>query len=236
MIISHKHKFIFIKTAKTAGTSVEVFLSKHCGPQDILSPIYPSVGRHAAQNHLGLWNAWPDFVEAADHQGSKTAAKETLKKLLKRERFFNHIAARVARRRIPASVWNTYYKFSIERNPWTKTLSHYSMIKSRTGGSMTFDEYLEARHFCINIGLYTDFDGSLLVDSIAKYETLSEDLGGIFDRLGIPFDGSLGVNAKSEFRGERKPCQQMYDDRQREIIGKAFDHEISMHGYQFEAV
>src|SRR5437762_6689028 len=41
MIISHKHKFIFIKTVKTAGTSLEVFLSQHCGPDDVLTPFAP---------------------------------------------------------------------------------------------------------------------------------------------------------------------------------------------------
>ena len=35
MIISHKHKFIFIKTRKTAGSSIEHFLSKYLGPDDI---------------------------------------------------------------------------------------------------------------------------------------------------------------------------------------------------------
>jgi len=39
MIISHKHKFIFIKTRKTAGTSIEIFLSQFCGKADILTPI-----------------------------------------------------------------------------------------------------------------------------------------------------------------------------------------------------
>ena len=35
MIISHKYKFIFIKTRKTAGSSVEKYLSSYLGPTDI---------------------------------------------------------------------------------------------------------------------------------------------------------------------------------------------------------
>jgi hypothetical protein len=37
VIISHKHGFIFVKTPKTTGTSVEIALLKYCGPQDVLS-------------------------------------------------------------------------------------------------------------------------------------------------------------------------------------------------------
>ena len=36
MIISHKHQFIFIKTVKTAGTSIEVLLDSICGPDDVV--------------------------------------------------------------------------------------------------------------------------------------------------------------------------------------------------------
>ena len=38
MIVSHKHKFIFIKTKKTAGTAIEAALSELCGPQDVITP------------------------------------------------------------------------------------------------------------------------------------------------------------------------------------------------------
>lgn len=35
MIISHEHKFIFIKTRKTAGSSIEKYLINYLGPTDI---------------------------------------------------------------------------------------------------------------------------------------------------------------------------------------------------------
>ena len=39
MIISHSHRFIFIKSEKTAGTSIEAALSAHCSGDDIVTPI-----------------------------------------------------------------------------------------------------------------------------------------------------------------------------------------------------
>ncbi len=39
MILSHKHRFIFLKTRKTAGTSIEIALSKFCDNNDIITRI-----------------------------------------------------------------------------------------------------------------------------------------------------------------------------------------------------
>jgi len=59
MIISHEHKFIFIKTNKTAGTSIEIALSKYCGSNDIITPISDEdeeirrqLGYRGPQNYL----------------------------------------------------------------------------------------------------------------------------------------------------------------------------------------
>lgn len=42
MILSHDWRFLFLKTRKTAGTSVEIALSRICGPLDVITPISPA--------------------------------------------------------------------------------------------------------------------------------------------------------------------------------------------------
>jgi hypothetical protein len=59
------------------------------------------------------------------------------------------------------------------------------------------------------------------------------DLAEVFARLNIPFQGTLGVRAKSEYRTDRRPYQQVYTEKQRLIVDQAFAREIEMHGYRF---
>ncbi len=40
MIISHSKKFIFLRTIKTASSSVEIFLSQFCRNDDILTELF----------------------------------------------------------------------------------------------------------------------------------------------------------------------------------------------------
>ena len=56
----------------------------------------------------------------------------------------------------------------------------------------------------------------------------------MFAQLNIPFDGTLGVAAKSEYRADRRPYQEVFNDQQRRIVEKAFAKEIELHGYRFE--
>ena len=70
MLISHAYRFIFIKTVKTAGTSVEAFLEPYCCPEDhivkhwtptlisdfgIVGQRWPSKDR----DNLGFYNHMP---------------------------------------------------------------------------------------------------------------------------------------------------------------------------------
>lgn len=226
MIISHKYRFIFIKTRKTAGTSLEVFLSQHCGDADVVTPIYPHVEPHRARNFEGRWNLLSELGHFRD-------VGRLLKDWLRRRKFYNHIPARNVKRRIPQEIWDDYFKFCVERNPWDKTLSHYFMRRDMAKGDLTFDQYLADRDFCWNTEKYLDYDGRLLVDQVMRYERLREELGNFFGRIGIPFHGDLGVRAKSEHRKDRRPYSEVYTEAQRKVVEEAFATEIRMHGYRF---
>jgi hypothetical protein len=228
MILSHKYKFIFIKTAKTAGTSIEVFLSKHCVPEDIVTPITPQVEGHQPRNYEGFINPVPEIFQRPAKIFSALRHSIT-----SREKFYNHMPAYQVRNRIPADVWNSYFKFCVERNPWDKVLSHYHMHAAREGGSLSLDEYLARGRFPTNYFRYTDRSGTkIIVDRVLHYEKLAAELREVFSQLQIPFEGSLGVTAKSEYRTDRRPYQEVFNDEQRQIIEEAFAKEIELHGYR----
>jgi hypothetical protein len=229
MILSHKYEFIFIKTAKAAGTSIEVFLSKHCGPSDVLTPIEPPIEGHEPRNYEGFINPFPEILERPDKLFS--ALRHSM---ISREKFYRHMPAVEVKRRVPHDIWNSYLKFCVERNPWDKVLSHYYMRAAREGGSLTLDEYLARGRFPINYFRYTDRSkAKIIVDRILRYENLNAELSDVFSQLNIPFDGTLGVTAKSEYRKDRRPYQQVFNNEQRRIVEKAFAKEIELLGYRF---
>ena len=228
MIISHKYRFIFIKTAKTAGTSLEIFLSQCCGENDVVTPIWPPVEPHRARNYRD-----PASPASAEPETLALDPGERFRQALQANEFYNHMPARVVRERVSKKVWEQYFKFCVERNPWDKSLSHYHMVNSLAGGAVSLDEYIARGSFCINFPKYTDAEGALLVDKVLEYESLTDELAQVFGSLGIPFEGTLGVRAKSEYRTDRRPYQEVFTSEQGEAIGRAFREEIAMHGYVF---
>lgn len=59
MIVSHSHRFVFIKTQKTAGTSIEIFLSQLCGEGDVVTPFGRPEPGHRPRNFWGFYSHMP---------------------------------------------------------------------------------------------------------------------------------------------------------------------------------
>ncbi len=229
MIVLHQHKLIFIKTLKTAGTSIEMALSRACGPDDIVTPIFPAVDGHKDQNWRGWFAPWKEVQSSADF-------KKNMREFLRRDRLYNHIPARFARARLPRKIWDSYLKVCVERNPWDKTLSHYHMFRNAEwhrhyDPDLTLDAYLDKGVFCHNAPFYCDTQGEILVDRVLRYDRLSSELPNLLEEVGIEFTGL--PHAKSETRKDRRSYKDVFSDAQKQIINDAFEQEISIHGWEY---
>src|SRR5213075_171397 len=111
VILSHKHRFIFLKTQKTAGTSVELALRELCGAADIVAPL-PLEDRDGeevlAQNYeiplpfRGRWWRLGLAVGLKPHRVGAT--------------YFEHMNARQVQAATSPAVFDGYRKVTIVRN------------------------------------------------------------------------------------------------------------------------
>lgn len=199
MVISHKYRFIFIKTRKTAGTSIEVALSQVCDASDVFTRIHPREPGHEPRNHRGL------FLPLLDLTGpSVVGGRNLFLHALRGERFYNHMSARCVRMRVSPEIWNGYFKFCVEREPFDKTISHFKMLKHRSGGRMTLDDYFGRGLSCVDRALYLDDRGELMVNRIVRYETLLQELESIFDQLEVTRSSLPSQRSKSIPRDARE--------------------------------
>jgi hypothetical protein len=232
MIISHKYEFIFIKTRKTAGSSIQIYLSKLCGKNDIVTPIDRPEQPYEPRNYTGLYNPLPELLERT----SLVEWAKTLARFFTLTKYQSHIKAREVKERVPEEIWDGYYKFTVDRNPWDKVLSHYHFVRQRYGKydeNISFDEYLDTADLPYNYKKYTDTDGKLMVDRVLRYEDLYDELRDVFGKLGVPFNGGLGAAEKSHYRQDRRPYREIYTTGQKTRVEKLFRPEIELLGYEF---
>lgn len=223
MIVCHEYKYIFLKTAKTAGTSLEIALSRYCGPNDIITPISPKDQK--IRKALG-------YPGPQNYCAPNADLKKLVKKHDRKKRYHNHMPARLAREFLGEEIWSTYYKFCFERNPWERVISSYYYRNQREPRPI-LAEFIESGtpHQLRRRGydVYT-VDGEIAVDRVCLYENLAGELKIIEEQLGLP--GKLQLpRAKAQYRKDHRSYQEILDDEDVAKIGEIFRKEISLFGY-----
>jgi hypothetical protein len=142
------------------------------------------------------------------------------------------MSAERVRLRVPKNIWNGYFKFCVERNPFDKSLSHFHMHKAQ-GRTPDFDSYLEGERLCRNLHSYTDSKGALLVDRVLRFEDLDHEIGTIMGQLGLPYEGRLSVRAKAHYRKDRSDYREVITPAQRARIEQVYADALALHGYSF---
>lgn len=181
MIISHSHKFIFIKTKKTAGTSIEIALSRICGENDVLAPLNPE--DEAIRFEMTGKRAQHCVIPM-----SKYSLKDWLRFIRygKKNTFYNHIPASELKKYVSSEVWDSYYKFCFERDPLTKSISHYKW-RGKKVDYTNYEGYLNSEDVKLIMGdyFYKDDRGNYLVDTVYKMEAMEAAFADIVSKIGV---------------------------------------------------
>ncbi len=228
MILSHKHRFIFLKTNKTAGTSIEIALSQFCGPDDIITPI-PKKDEQIREE-LG-------FRGPQNYGKPPTSlAGRAWRKLFgsKEPRFYNHMPASELKPLVGDAIWNSYFKFCFERNPWDRVVSmYYWHNKEEPRPSM--EEFIRSDKIDLleqrGRGIYS-IGGEIVVDRICKFENISEEMTEVLSTVGIEQAIEL-PRAKGGHRPKKAGYKELMSDSDREEIRARFADEIERLGYSF---
>jgi hypothetical protein len=229
MIVSYSHRFIFIKARKVAGTSVEVFLSQFCDEDDIVTTL-------GGDEVLRPGHEARNFRKPGRRRGPRLLrlfGEMIGRPSLGYRGFYPHMPACEVRRLVGEETWNSFFKFTIERNPWDRQVSLYHWHYRNRPKKPSFDLFIRSpfhRKVSRNFDTYA-IEGKVAADQVCRYETLTEDLAVVLDRIGLKASIEL-PRAKGSFRGER-PWRQYYTPRTRDIVGRWYAREIAAFGYTF---
>lgn len=230
MIISHRYKFIFLKTNKTAGTSIEIALSKFCGPEDIIAPVSPEdeilrrkLGYPGPQNYLApIWSY--SFRELF----------RLLTRGEKKRRFFNHITAGEVKNLIGKPKWDSYFKFCFERNPWDRIISQYYW-KHQSEPRPPISDFISSMYIRSlkkkGYMIYT-IDGRIAVDRVCKFEKIHEELEAVRKQVGIADQIKL-PHTKSHHRKDKRSYRDIFGEEDKAKIADLFRYEIDSFGYKW---
>jgi hypothetical protein len=229
MILSHAHKFIYIKTMRTASSSIEVALAKICGPDDVITP--------TRRDMAELRGAQPAQNYRADHPLVPT--RPLVRRLLRRpERYYHksigyyeHMPAWRVRAYAGEAVWNSYFKFTFDRNPWDRQVSFYFYKGVRKRKSASFDAFMANKRiaFIPNFSLYSEND-VVSVDHVGKFENLEQEFSDIAARLGLAGQVELPHTNASERTTDYRP---LYTPNTKALVEEWYRREIDLLGYEF---
>lgn len=227
MIVSHSRRFIFIKSAKTAGTSLEAALSNFCSGTDVVTPL-------------------------GDYEFNRDETGRWLHRAMNADGFEQHDWGVTIRDKVGSAVWNEYFKFSIARNPWDRVVSLFTW-KARNdpefkagkaaGSDDLADPELRLRQLRRRFAEFVKgawqtndrfylIDGKCCVDFVIRYETLADHVQEVCRRLGIP---AIDLpRLKSGFKPGQFHYSQYYDEESEAIVAERHSNDIRLFGYRFE--
>ncbi len=229
MVVSHHYRFIFLKTGKTASTSLLHVFREIAAAKEELHLATAANRRRLLRKHGTL--------EGLSFVGNGRAQRIGYPQI-----FGLHPHARASERRdyLGADVFGRYTIITSERNPYDRQVSLYAHrlrkrgVRDMSGFSRAMvSPVYNTMHYnrLPNWEIYT-LDGKVCADHVIRFEHLREDLDGVLAAIGVdPAQYELPHRLRSPDRP--RDYRHLYDDRAREAVGNWYRREIAHFGYEF---
>lgn len=218
MLISYKHRFLFVHIAKTGGTSIRKALRPYRWGWPYSAP-------------LALVSAMSQMTRPRHILGIK---------------FPRHAKAIAAKEMLPTDFYDSLFKFTVVRNPWDLQVSSYHHLKREHPQLMTdipdFRSFLERKfdpdrpyNFLLDISqerqweYICDLEGRQIVDRVAHYESLTPDFRAICHHIGIQAP-RLPHERKAK---DRSDYRDYYDTDLQLLVARHYAKDIAMFNYHF---
>ena len=222
-LVSHTNEFVFLKTRKTAGTTVEMFLEPLCRPAGHVpaerTPTLISREGVVARRMTPLLR--PGILH------------------WRRNRWRQHMTAAEMRRALGAARWGRYRKISTVRNPFDRAISQFHWAyREYPELKAPFDEKraLFSKFLC-HPRFKTDYniaylDDEFILDDVVRFEHLREDVAALTRRNDWPLDIDTLPHMKSSRKARGTiPVSDYYRDEDRDQVLKHFSWIFDRCGY-----
>ena len=232
MLVSHRKRFIYLKTVKTASTSVESFFEPYCMPE-------------------GTWQFEKFRNETISLDGivGYRGVKQRRWFGMRRRKWFDHMSATLVKKQLKPAQWNNYFKFCVIRNPFDRIVSAFHFFQwmderelQKMHVPSCGNDIERIREWVkVDVGPKTQvfdrccytIDNQICVDFFIRYENLINDLAVVCDRLKIEADPSSLKNMVSGMRPRATPIADYYDASTKLLIERLFEFEFQHFGYEF---
>ncbi len=132
----------------------------------------------------------------------------------------------------------SYFKFSIERNPWDRQVSLYAHRQKKRGRTdlSHFDRDIRSpvwralHHSRLDNWAVYAIDDAPVVDFMIKYESLREDFQEVLRRIGA--EGKVQLEHRNS-SGRSASYREHYTDASKSLVADWHAREIKAFGYSF---
>jgi hypothetical protein len=243
VIISHAHKFIFLRPFKTGSTSVQQALALGaCRAGDWVSCVWLTEAEKARLieegSNVRKLEGFKEICPPEDASGrTRCVVSPKGKDLWLGMQPFHPTAAIV--RGLDPNAWTSYQRVTIVRNPWDHVLSMVHYWRLYRFGPAGVEDWLatnftrEAQALCRK-GFPTarfvyDALGRPQCSTVLRFESLEEDFKKLLDGLGV----QVPLPHFKKFQYRTAPYMDYYEHLARDAVERVFAPEIAAFGYRF---